>query len=126
MLRRHSKYSTMVQEDLCPLKDFHSFLIPFSQCGRQAHSEPCRYVSFLSGLVHVTLPNATGEAWVQGGKYGLIIAADNAAVSKYGHITTYPGDADTVVLQVPFKGGVLPNHTVLHPGPCTWPEMAGI
>jgi hypothetical protein len=28
-LRRHSKYSTMVWEDLCPLKDFHSFLTLF-------------------------------------------------------------------------------------------------
>jgi hypothetical protein len=114
-LQRHSKYSMMVREDLCPLRDF-----------RQTHSESCRYVSFISGLVHITLPNATGEVWVQGGKYGLIIAADDAAASKYGHTTSYPGDADTVALQVPFKGGVAPNHTVLHSGPCTWPEMTGI
>jgi hypothetical protein len=105
----------MVREDLCPLRDF-----------RQTHSESCRYVYFISGLAHITLPNATGEVWVQGGKYGLIIAADDAAVSKYGHTTSYPGDADTVALQVPFKGGVAPNHTVLHSGPCTWPEMTGI
>ena len=86
----------------------------------------CRYVAFLSGLAHVTLPNATGEVWIQGGKYGLLIAVDNATVSKYGHITTYPSDADTVTLQVPFASGVAPNHTVLHEGPCTWPEMTGI
>lgn len=88
--------------------------------------QSARYVSFLSGLAHITLPNATGEAWVQGGKYGLIVVVDNAAASKYGHVTTYPSDADTVALQVPFLNGVTPNHTVLHPGPCSWPEMAGI
>jgi hypothetical protein len=76
-------------------------------------------------LAHITFPNATDEVWVQGGKYGLIIAVDKAAVSKYGHNTTYPSDADTVTLQVPFSSGVIPNHTVLHNGPCTWPEMAG-
>jgi len=91
------------------------------------HNDPApQYVAFLSGLAHVTLPNATGEVWIQGGKYGLLIAVDNAAVSKYGHITTYPSDADTVTLQVPFASGVAPDHTVLHEGPCTWPEMTGI
>jgi hypothetical protein len=48
----------------------------------------------------------------------LIIAVDNAVVSEYGHITTYPSDADTAALQVPFSSGVIPNHTVLHQGPC--------
>jgi hypothetical protein len=87
---------------------------------------PNRYVAFLSGLAHITLPNAAEEVWVQGGKYGLIIAVDNAVVSEYGHITTYPSDADTVALQVPFSSGVIPNHMALHQGPCRWPEMAGI
>ena len=97
-----------------------------SELGRTYFTPSIRYVAFLSGLAHVTLPNSTEEAWVQGGKYGLIIAVDNAAVSKYGHITTYPGNADTVSLQVPFLNGVIPKHTVLHRGPCTWPEMTGI
>lgn len=77
----------------------------------------------------MTLPNTTAspttEAWIQGGKYGLIIAADTHDVSKHGHITTYPGDSDTVVLQIPFKAGSVPKHTVLYRGPCRWNEMVG-
>lgn len=78
----------------------------------------------------MTLPNTTAspttEAWIIGGKYGLIVAVDTADVSKYGHVTTYPGDADTVALQIPFKAGYVPTYTVLHPGPCKWSEMVGI
>lgn len=33
-----------------------------------------RFVTFLSGLIHITLPNSTDDAWVVGGKYGLIFA----------------------------------------------------
>jgi len=89
-----------------------------------------RLVSFTSGLIHITLPNTTicptTEAWIQGGKYGLIIAADTANVSKYGHITTYPGDAVTIAMQIPFKPGYIPEHTVLYPGPCHYNEIIGI
>lgn len=85
-----------------------------------------RIVVFLSGLAHVTLPNSTDEAWIQGGRYGTIIAVDTAAVSKFGHITTYPSDADTVALAIPFENGVFPKHTVLHSGPCTFPELTGV
>lgn len=56
----------------------------------------------------------------------MIIAADTADVSKYGHITTYPSDADTVALQTPFAGGIAPDHTVLHSGPCGWEDMVGL
>ena len=64
-----------------------------------------RLVLFTSGLAHVTLPNSSDEAWIQGGKYGLIVAADTPDVSGDGHFTEYPGDADTVALQVPLKDG---------------------
>ena len=64
--------------------------------------------------------------WVQGGKYGVLLAVDNAAVSRFGHVTTYPGDADTVALQVPFEAGTQPKHSVLYEGPCRWSEMVGI
>ena len=78
-----------------------------------------RYVVFLSGKAHVTLPDSKDEATVFGGENGLIIAADTADLSKEGHITTYPGDTPTVALQIPFKDGKLPEHRVLHSGPCT-------
>ncbi|KAE9967854.1 hypothetical protein EG328_007946 [Venturia inaequalis] len=95
------------------------------------HNAPVnQFVLFMSGLAHVTLPNTTisptTSAWVQGGKYGLIIAADTSGVSKYGHATAYPSDADTVALQVPFKDGIIPDHTVLYDGPCLWSEMIGV
>lgn len=56
----------------------------------------------------------------------MVIAVDTAAVSDLGHITNYPSDADTVALEIPFEKGVFPNHTVLHRGPCTYPELTGI
>jgi hypothetical protein len=94
------------------------------------HDGNNRYVTFLSGLAHITLPNTTAspttEAWIQGGKYGMLIAVDTADVSKYGHITTYPSDADAVSLQIPFKSGSVPAHTVLYEGPCKWSEMVGL
>lgn len=39
------------------------------------HRAPAaQFVTFLSGLIHITLPNSTDDAWVVGGKYGLIFA----------------------------------------------------
>ena len=91
------------------------------------HNAPApQFVAFLSGLAHITLPNSTADAWVQGGKYGLIIAADSAEYSTYGHKTTYPSDADTVALQIPFESGYMPTHSVLYEGPCRCSEMVGI
>ncbi|SMR54497.1 unnamed protein product [Zymoseptoria tritici ST99CH_3D1] len=91
------------------------------------HRAPAaQFVTFLSGLVHITLPNCTDDAWVIGGKYGLIFAEDTADVSVYGHGTEYPANEDTVALQVPLAPGVELNHTVLHRGGCTWEEQAGI
>lgn len=91
------------------------------------HNAPApQFVVFLSGLAHITLPNSTEKAWVQGGKYGLIIAADSAEYSTYGHITTYPSDADTVALQILFEGGYFPPHSVLYEGACQRPETVGI
>jgi hypothetical protein len=85
-----------------------------------------QFVVFLSGLAHITLPNSTAEAWVQGGQYGMIIAADSTEYSTYGHITTYPSRADTVALQIPFGGGYYPTHSLLYEGPCRWSEVIGI
>jgi hypothetical protein len=89
-----------------------------------------RYVAFLTGLAHLTLPNTTisptTEAWVQGGKYGLIIAVDTGDVSNLGHVTEYPSDANTVALQIPLKGGFIPKHAVLYDGPCQWNELTGL
>ncbi|QDS68352.1 hypothetical protein FKW77_010718 [Venturia effusa] len=95
------------------------------------HNAPAnQFVLFTSGLAHITLPNTTlsptTSAWIQGGKYGLIIAADTAGESKYGHATAYPSDASSVALQVPFRDGGIPDHAVLYDGPCAWGEMVGV
>ena len=95
------------------------------------HNAPVgQYVIYLSGMAHITLPNTTvspkTEAWIHGGKYGLVIAADVKGMSKYGHETSYPTNANTVTLTIPFAGGKIPDHTVLYEGPCLWPEMVGI
>lgn len=83
----------------------------------------CRWVVFLSGLAHITLPNGTDEAWVRGGRNGMILAVDTASVSTFGHNTTYPSKENTIALQIPVEGGVMPNHTVLHGGPCAHGEQ---
>ncbi|MCJ1251769.1 hypothetical protein MMC30_009007 [Trapelia coarctata] len=88
------------------------------------HRAPAvQYVLFFAGLAHITLPNSTAEAWVHGGRNGLIIAADTAAVSTLGHITTYPSEEQTLGLVVPTAGGEVPPHVVLHEGPCCTSEM---
>lgn len=79
----------------------------------------------LSGLIHITLPNGTEEAWVQGGRYGTLLAVDTADVSEFGHRSVYPGDADTIAIEIPFEDGKIPDHTVLHCGPCTFAELTG-
>jgi hypothetical protein len=45
-----------------------------------------------------------------------MIAAD---VVGDGHYTAYPSGQFTHALQIPFKGGVLPGHTVQHSGTCS-------
>ncbi|OIW26340.1 hypothetical protein CONLIGDRAFT_683328 [Coniochaeta ligniaria NRRL 30616] len=88
------------------------------------HTAPAvQLVFFVAGLIHVSLPNRTDEAWVQGGKYGLIIAADTANISTHGHRTQYPGNEATVALQVPFASTGL-KYGVLHRGACNYEEMA--
>jgi hypothetical protein len=85
------------------------------------HNAPnVQYVAFLSGLAHVTVPGkgTNTSVFVQGGANGIIFAADTAAVSSSGHTTVYPSGEDTRVLQIPTLGGAIPQHTVLHAGPC--------
>lgn len=82
-----------------------------------------RWVVFLSGLAHITLPHSDKEAWIRGGKEGAILALDTANVSDDGHITKYPSDEVTVAMQVPLKKKV-PGHRVLHSGACKGEEVS--
>ena len=49
------------------------------------------------------------------GVNGLLVAND---VTGIGHYTDYPSDKETVALQLPFKGGKLPEHLIVHNGSC--------
>lgn len=79
------------------------------------------------GLAYFTLPgdNTTG-AYVSSGKSSVIFAADTAEVSRTGHRTQYPGDTETIVLHIPTHDGKVPEHSVLHMGPCGFNDLAGI
>ncbi|KAI1360352.1 hypothetical protein F5Y08DRAFT_52493 [Xylaria arbuscula] len=86
-----------------------------------------QWVAFLSGLVNITLPDDdTASAYISGGQFGLIFAADTKDVSVKGHRTQYPGLTETVALQIPTADGKVPQHQVLHPGPCGAGEIAGV
>ncbi|KAI1804059.1 hypothetical protein F4811DRAFT_304106 [Daldinia bambusicola] len=77
-----------------------------------------QYVWVISGVVHLSLPNATDEATIHGGRYGLTYVEDTADVSVWGHRATFPGYDETVLLMIPVRDGINPPHTVLHDGPC--------
>lgn len=86
-----------------------------------------RWVVFLSGLAYITLPNNSNQsAYVSGGEFGLIFAADTAEVSDIGHRTQYPGVVETIALQIPTPDGRIPGHTTLHTGPCRANEVDGL
>ena len=85
----------------------------------------------LSGLVHFTLPNSSfgsleSEAWIEGGRYGLVIAADIPSKSRLGHFAEFPSDVATVLVQVPTENGEVPEHDILYAGPCGWEEMINL
>ncbi|KAI4201283.1 MAG: hypothetical protein LQ350_003320 [Teloschistes chrysophthalmus] len=83
------------------------------------HNAPvAQYVAFTSGEAIISVPGSDEKAFIKGGKYGLIFAADTASVSKKGHATQYPSDQETTAFQIPTADGEIPPHTVLHPGPC--------
>ena len=87
----------------------------------------CRWVILLEGFGHITLPhdNST-SAYITGGQFGLIFAADTADVSRDGHISTYLGNTESVYVQIPTQDGMIPEHIRLHMGPCVAEEMSGL
>ncbi len=76
----------------------------------------------MAGEAVVSLPNSTQTATIQGGRYGLILAADTANASKLGHITKYPSMKETVAIQIPTANNEIPSHSVLHEGACRHEE----
>ncbi|ORY61707.1 uncharacterized protein BCR38DRAFT_440928 [Pseudomassariella vexata] len=52
-------------------------------------------------------------------KSSLVIAADIKETSYLtGHYTEFPSNEPTVLVQIPFEGNRVPEHTVLHDGQC--------
>ncbi|KAL6717347.1 hypothetical protein ACLMJK_005262 [Lecanora helva] len=88
------------------------------------HNAPVvQWVYFTGGQAVISLPTSNDTATVQGGPYGLILAADIASVSDIGHTTVYPSGQPTIGLTIPLANNTLPVHTVLHPGACTAEEL---
>ncbi|KAI0453351.1 hypothetical protein F5B21DRAFT_479781 [Xylaria acuta] len=86
-----------------------------------------RWVVFLSGVAYITLPSDdSSSVVVAGGQFGLIFAADTSDVSREGHRTQYPGITETIALQIPTADGKVPKHDLVHEGPCSISEIAGL
>lgn len=58
--------------------------------------------------------------YIKPGQNQLIIAVDSDQRAP-GHLTYYPGDTETVALQVPFRDGIVPGHAVVNAGACQGP-----
>ncbi|PKX92715.1 uncharacterized protein P174DRAFT_442584 [Aspergillus novofumigatus IBT 16806] len=108
---------------LGPVGDNATYTIVPAQLDGGIHNAPVRqWVIFLSGLAHITLPHSDDEAWILGGKHGMILALDTADVSADGHYTEYPSDEVTVAMAVPL-GDEEPAHRVLYQGACKATEV---
>ncbi|KUI65316.1 hypothetical protein VM1G_00196 [Cytospora mali] len=105
-----------------------SYSVLPAQYNAGVHNAPAnQWVIFLTGLAYITLPgDKSTSAYVPGGQFGLIFAADTAAVSGTGHNTSYPGITETVALQIPTLDGEIPSHSILHSGPCTANDTLGL
>jgi hypothetical protein len=54
----------------------------------------------------------------------MLIAADLKEIAAKGHITEFPGQERTLIAQFPVANNTVPEHRVLHLGPCLWEDMA--
>ncbi|KAI1077723.1 hypothetical protein F5B20DRAFT_551140 [Whalleya microplaca] len=117
----------VARADLSDVRDLAYLILPSNYDGG-LHTAPAKqWVAFVSGLAHLSLPDdPEASAYVLGGDFGLIFAADTADVSQQGHITRYPGNTETIALQIPTRNGTVPPHNVLHAGPCGANEVSGV
>ncbi|KAF2661038.1 hypothetical protein K491DRAFT_587915 [Lophiostoma macrostomum CBS 122681] len=96
------------------------------------HPRQVQFTIALSGLIHIRtptsgLPETYNEAWVHGGKYGFLIAADTVeSGSVQGHETEFPSDQPTWLAEFPTVGGLVPEHILLHVGPCGLGDLIGV
>lgn len=80
----------------------------------------------LHGIIRITTPfsppplNATTAYIIPGTTTSSIIIAVDTNTTSYeaGHYTEFPSDSGTVLAQFAFADKKIPEHTVLHDGPC--------
>ncbi|KAI8948667.1 hypothetical protein F4801DRAFT_441893 [Xylaria longipes] len=102
-------------------------ILPSNFDGGLHNAPQNQWVVFLSGLAYITVPgDESTSVFVTGGQFGLIFAADTNDVSKEGHRTQYPGITETIALQIPTADGKVPKHNLVHEGPCSISEIAGL
>ncbi|KAL5121116.1 hypothetical protein ACEQ8H_000967 [Pleosporales sp. CAS-2024a] len=110
---------------------FVGILPPNTTTGTINNAVQVQYSLTMAGLIHIRtpysgLPDYLNEVWVQGGRHGWVIAADLLEFAAQGHITTFPGTEKTVIAEFPVAGNKPPAHEVLHVGPCTSEDLAGL
>lgn len=98
-------------------------IIPANSNGGRHYADP-QFVHFITGLAHITLPHGSDEAWINGGKYGLLWAGDTRNVSKSGHSTFYHEESVTLALMMP--GGKEPKHMTVREGACLPEDLLGM
>ncbi|ORX94674.1 hypothetical protein BCR34DRAFT_579817 [Clohesyomyces aquaticus] len=103
---------------------FVGIIPPNTTAGTINNAEQVQYSLIMAGLAHIStpysgLPAHLNDVWIKGGRYGMLIAADLKEVAAKGHITTFPGQERTIIAQFPYAGNKVPEHCVLHAGPCT-------
>lgn len=67
--------------------------------------------------VAIVKPGSAGSA--------MLITTDIRGASRTGHVAEFTSSNNSVVVQIPFAGNVVPLHTVLHNGSCTAQEATG-
>ncbi|KAH6616833.1 hypothetical protein C7974DRAFT_290972, partial [Boeremia exigua] len=118
-----------------PLGDLEDAFVgvipPNTTTGTIGNAERVQFSLFLTGLAHISTPHSglpayLNEVFIAGGARGMLIAADLKEVAASGHVTVFPGLESTVIAQFPVKGGKVPEHEVLHVGPCTGGDLEGL
>jgi hypothetical protein len=76
---------------------------------------------WITGGIHITLPNSTEYVNFTAGQNAFILVTDTPERSALGHDTYFL--KETVLIQIPIKDDVIPEHKSLHMGGCTDEEV---
>ena len=87
---------------------------------------PLRWVHFVTGCAHITVDATHQEAWIWGGRYGMLWAGDPVHLSKHGHSTEYPCSDESITLAMMSPYGIEPEHKIIREGQCLQEDMLGL